>query len=225
MSELSRRALAGVIKFQAFLALMLFLPSWSLRYWEAWIYWALFSLSVLIITLHFLRHDPGLIERRLEVGPGAEPTRSQRIIQAIAGALFCALFLFAAIEHRLRGSRVPVPVVLSADGLVLLAFLIIFLVFRENSHTAGVVRVEAGQCVIATGPYRLVRHPMYAGSALLFLATPLALGSPWALTLAVALCGVMVARLVDEERLLSANLPGYDDYRRKVRYRLMPMVW
>jgi protein-S-isoprenylcysteine O-methyltransferase Ste14 len=225
VSELSRRALAGVIKFQAFLALVLFLPSWSLRYWEAWIYWALFSISVLIITLYFLRHDPGLIERRLEAGPGAEPARSQRIIQAIASVLFCALFILAAIDHRLHGSQVPIPVVLSADGVVLLGFLIVFLVFRENSHTGGVIKVEANQQVISTGPYRLVRHPMYSGSVLLFLATPLALGSPWAMIVAVALCGVVVARLVDEERLLSANLPGYDEYRRKVRYRLLPLVW
>jgi len=225
VSELSRKALAGIIKFQAFLALVLFLPSWSLRYREAWIYWVLFSISVLIITLHFLRHDPGLIERRLEVGPGAEPSRSQRIIQAIASVLLCALFVVAGLEHRLSGSWVPIPVVLSADGVVLLSFLIIFLVFRENSHTGGVVKVEANQQVISTGPYRLVRHPMYAGSALVFLATPWALGSPRALIVAVALCGVMVVRLLDEERLLSANLPGYDDYRRKVRYRPMPLVW
>jgi protein-S-isoprenylcysteine O-methyltransferase Ste14 len=225
VSELSRGALAGVLKFQAFLALLVFLPSWSLRYREAWIYWTLFSTSVLAITLHFLRHDPGLIARRLEVGPGAEPARSQRIIQAVAGALFVALFVVAGLDHRLRASTLPIPFVLVADGLVLLAFLIIFLVFRENSHTGGVVRVEAGQRVISTGPYRWVRHPMYAGSALLFLATPPALGSTWALVVAVALCAAMVVRLLDEERILSANLPGYDDYRREVRHRLVPRVW
>jgi protein-S-isoprenylcysteine O-methyltransferase Ste14 len=225
VSKLSRRALVGVLKFQAFVALLLFLSSWTLRYPEAWIYWALFCISVLAITLHFLRRDPGLIARRLEVGPGAEPARSQRIIQAVAGALFVALFVVAGLDYRFHGSVVPMPLVLAADGLVLLAFLIIFLVFRENSHTGGVVRVEAGQRVIATGPYRWVRHPMYAGSALLFLATPPALGSTWALVVAVALCAAMVVRLLDEERILSADLPGYDDYRREVRHRLVPRVW
>ena len=133
--------------------------------------------------------------------------------------------MIPGFERRLHGSAVPAPAVLAADVLVALAFLIIFLVFRENSYTSGVVTVEAGQRVIATGPYRLVRHPMYAGASLLFLATPFALGSLWAMLAAVPLCGVMVVRLLDEERFLSANLAGYDDYRREVRHRLVPLVW
>ncbi len=217
MSELSKKALGGFVKFQMFLALLLFLPAWSLRYWEAWIYWSLFAVSVLAITVYFLRHDPRLIERRLEAGPGAEPTRSQRIIQSITSVFFCALFVISGIDHRLHGSNLPVPVVLSADGLVLLAFLFVFLVFRENRHTAGIVKVEENQPVISTGPYRLVRHPMYAASVLLFLSTPFALGSPWALIVALLLCGAIVVRLRDEERFLSANLPGYDAYCRRVR--------
>ena len=116
------------------------------------------------------------------------------------------------------------PLVLAADGLVLLAFLIIFLVFRENSHTGGVVRVEAGQRVIATGPYRCVRHPMYAGSALLFLATPPCSARRGRGRRRRARAA-MVVRLLDEERILSADLPGYDDYRREVRHRLVPRVW
>jgi protein-S-isoprenylcysteine O-methyltransferase Ste14 len=207
------------------LALVLFLPAWSLRFWEAWVYWTLFSVSVLLITLYFLKYDPRLIERRLEVGPGAEREKSQVILQAIASVLLLALFVIPGFEHRLHGSAVPMPAVLTADVLVLLGFLIIFFVFRENSYTSGIVTVEAGQRVIATGPYRLVRHPMYAGAALIFLATPVALGSLWALLAAVPLCGTMVLRLLDEERFLSANLPGYDAYCREVRYRLLPLVW
>lgn len=225
MGDLSRKALGGFFKFQMFLALLLFLPAWSLRFWEAWVYWTLFSASVLLITLYFLKHDPDLIGRRLEVGPGSEPEKGQKIIQAIASLLTCALFLIPGFDHRLHWSAVPIPIVLSADVLVASGFLIIFFVFRKNSHTAGVVKVEAGQQVISTGPYRLVRHPMYAGSMLLFLATPFALGSSWALLAAVPLCGVIVVRLLDEERFLSAHLPGYDAYRRKVRYRLIPVVW
>jgi protein-S-isoprenylcysteine O-methyltransferase Ste14 len=207
------------------LALLLFLPAWSLRYWEAWIYWTLFSASMLAITGYFLKHDPRLIERRLEVGPGAEPSRSQRIIQSISGGLCCALFVVSAIDHRLRGSNVPIAAVLSADGLVLVAFVLYFRVFLENRHTAGTVKVEADQPVISTGPYRLVRHPMYAASAILFLSTPLALGSFWALIVALLLCGLVIVRLLDEERFLTANLPGYDAYCRQVRSRLIPGIW
>jgi protein-S-isoprenylcysteine O-methyltransferase Ste14 len=225
VTELSRKALGGFVRFHVILALLLFLPAWSLRFREAWIYWVLFSASVLLITLYFLKHDPRLVERRLEVGPGAERRRSQVIIQAIASVMLLALFIIPGLDHRLGWSAVPMPVVLAADALVAAGFLIIFFVFRENSYTSGVVAVEEGQRVVATGPYRLVRHPMYAGASLLFLATPFALGSPWALLAAVPLCGVMVVRLLDEERFLRANLPGYDSYCRAVRHRLLPLVW
>jgi protein-S-isoprenylcysteine O-methyltransferase Ste14 len=225
VNSLWKKALIGFIRLQVMLALLLFLPAWSLRFWEAWIYWMLFSGSVLIITLYFLKHDPRLVERRLKVGPGAEPERSQKIIQAIAGMLACALIIVPGFDHRFHWSAVPVPIVLLADVLVVLGLLIVFFVFRENSHAASVVRVEADQQVISTGPYRLVRHPMYAGAVLMFLATPFALGSLWALLVAVPLCGVVVVRLLDEERYLSVNLPGYYAYCQTVRYRLMPLVW
>jgi protein-S-isoprenylcysteine O-methyltransferase Ste14 len=225
MSGLSRRALAGYIWLHAIMALLLFLPAWSLRFWEAWIYWFLFAGSALVITLYFLKHDPRLIERRIEAGPGAERETSQKIIQVIAGLTFFALLIIPGLDHRLRWSAVPIPIVLTADGLVVAGFLIIFLVFRENSYTAGTVKVEADQQVISTGPYRLVRHPMYAGALLMLTATPLALGSLWGLIPAVMLGGVIVVRLLNEEQFLSANLAGYDEYRRKVRYRLVPFVW
>src|SRR5262249_11983051 len=104
-------------------------------------------------------------------------------------------------------------------------FWLIFRVFRENSYTSGTVTVEANQQVISTGPYSLVRHPMYAGTSLLFLATPIALGSYWALLAATTFCGALAIRLLDEERFLRENLPGYDSYCQMVRYRLVPLVW
>jgi len=225
MDALRKKALTGCIKFQLTLALFLFLPAWSLRFWEAWLYWLLFSASALILTLYFLKHDPQLIERRLEAGPVAEQEKSQKIIQAIASVLVCALFIVPGFDHRLHWSTAPTPLVLLADVSVVLGFLIVFFVFRENSYTAGTVKVEANQHVISTGPYRFVRHPMYVGATLMFLATPFALGSLWALLVAVPLCGVIVARLLNEEQYLSAHLPGYIAYCQKVRYRLLPMVW
>jgi protein-S-isoprenylcysteine O-methyltransferase Ste14 len=225
MSDRSKKALMGLVNLQVMLALLLFLPAWSLHFWEAWIFWMLFSASVLFITLYFVKHDPRLVERRLTVGPVAEPEQSQKIIQAIAGLLFCALLMVPGFDHRLHWSAVAALLVLAADVLVVLGLTIVFLVFKENSHAASVVKVEAGQHVISTGPYRVVRHPMYAGGVLAMLATPLALGSLWALLAAVPLCGAIVIRLLDEERYLSAHLPGYAVYRRKVRYRLVPLVW
>jgi protein-S-isoprenylcysteine O-methyltransferase Ste14 len=225
MSELSRKALRGFVGLEVILLVMLFLPSWSFRFWQAWIHWLVISLSSLFITLYFLKRDPHLVEGRLNVGPAAEPERRQQILQALAALLFIALFTIPGFDHRLHWSVVPVPVVLLADVIALVGYAIIFFVFKENTYAASIVRVEAGQRVIDTGPYRLVRHPMYAAGALIFFATPLALGSLWALLVAVLLSGVVVARLIDEERLLSAKLPGYDAYRRKVRFRLVPKVW
>ena len=207
------------------LALLLFLPAWTLRFWEAWLYWAVFSLAVILITLHFLEHDPGLIGRRLEAGPGAERRQSQKVIQSLASLLFCATFMVPGFERRFHPAALPVPLVLAADLLVAAGFAIVFRVFRENSYASSAIEVAAGQRVISSGPYAHVRHPMYAGAGLMLLATPPALGSRWALACVLPLCGVIVARLLDEERYLSASLPGYEEYRRKVRYRLIPHVW
>ncbi len=176
MDVLWKKALTSCIKFQLIFALFLFLPAWSLRFWEAWLYWLLFSASALILTLFFLKHDPQLIERRLEAGPIAEQEKSQKIIQAIASVLTCALFIIPGLDHRFHWSSVSAPLVLLGDGFVVVGFLIVFFVFKENSYTAGTVKVEADQQVISTGPYRFVRHPMYVGATLMFLATPFALG-------------------------------------------------
>jgi protein-S-isoprenylcysteine O-methyltransferase Ste14 len=225
MNSLTKKALLGFVRFEIIFALLLFLPAWSLRFWQAWIYWGLFSVCVLFITLYFLKYDPSLIERRLKVGPSAEQQTSQKIIQAIAGLLFCTLLIIPGIDFRLHWSAVPMPIVLTADMLVALSLCVVFFVFRENSHTGATVKVEVGQTVVSTGPYRFVRHPMYAGGLLGFFATPLALGSLWALAAAVPLCCAMVVRLLNEEQYLSEYLPGYSAYRRKVRSRLIPLVW
>jgi protein-S-isoprenylcysteine O-methyltransferase Ste14 len=225
INNLAKKAALGIVRVQFFLVLLLFVPAWSLRYWEAWVYLCLFSFSVLFITFYFLRHDPKLIARRLEVGPTAEREPSQKVIQAIAGAFSCAVFIVAGLEHRFHGSSVTMPVVIGANAIILLSLVLVFRVFQENSYTASTVRVEANQPVIATGPYAWIRHPMYAGSIVGYLATPLALGSLFATIPAVLISGMIVVRLLNEERFLSKDLPGYDAYCRQVRYRLIPHIW
>jgi protein-S-isoprenylcysteine O-methyltransferase Ste14 len=180
---------------------------------------------VIAITLYFLEHDPHLIEGRLAAGPRAEQETTQKIIQAIAAVLFSAVLIVPGLDYRFHWSQVPAALVVVGDFLLVLSLAMIFFVFRENSYAAGTIKVEAEQRVISTGPYRLVRHPMYSAALVLFLATPLALGSVWGLIMTIPLVAALIARLMDEEHYLVAHLPGYNAYRRQVRYRLVPLVW
>lgn len=179
-------------------------------------FWGIFSACSWAATLYFLTRDPALIQRRLRGGPTAEQTYRERIIQTINGLLFIGVLAVAGLDHHHRWSQAPTSIVLSSDLMVLLGFGLMCLALRENSYAAATITTEAGQQVISTGPYRFVRHPMYAGAALLLLGAPLALGSIAALPISVLLCFGIVARLLDEERYLSANLPGYKAYREKV---------
>jgi len=210
---------------QVALALMLFAPAWTLAYWQAWLYWSLSTAATFATALYFLKHDPALMRRRVDVGARVETLRSQKIIQGIGGVLFASMFLVAGIEHHVHGSRVPAALVLIADAIVLAGLALTFAVFRANTFTAATVTVEPGQRVVTTGPYASVRHPMYTASIVWFIATPLALGSPWALVPAVLMSITVALRLVDEERYLRASLQGYDAYCETVRWRLMPGLW
>jgi protein-S-isoprenylcysteine O-methyltransferase Ste14 len=225
VSAIAKKAAAGAAFLLFAIALMLFISAGSLRYWQGWLYWIVFSAAVLIVTFYFLEHDPDLVARRTSAGPVAEPTTFQKIVQAFASILFCAEMIIPGLDYRYGWSAVPLAAIMAGDLLVAAGFAIIFMVFKENTYASGVVRVEAEQRVISTGPYARVRHPMYAGGALLLLGTPLALGSWWGLAAGVALTAVIVVRLLDEERRLAAELRGYEEYRRKVRYRLLPGVW
>ena len=225
MNKLTLQSLIGLVQLILILAIFLFLPGWSLNYWQAWVFLFIFSFAVLLITLYFLRNDPKLIESRLKAGPGAEQEKSQKIIQAIASIFFILPFIISSIDHRLGLSDVPLYLVLLGDVVVALGLFIVLLVFRENSFTSATIEVREEQKVITTGPYAVVRHPMYAGAFIMLLGVPLALGSWWAFIFIFLLFGAIVWRLFEEEKFLSKNLPGYASYRQKVRYRLIPFIW
>jgi protein-S-isoprenylcysteine O-methyltransferase Ste14 len=206
-------------------ALLIFVPVWTLEYWEAWLYLLLFAAMMALIKWYLVKHDPALAERRKYTGPQFEPERSQRIIQSFGGALICAIFIVSGIEHRVHGSVVSPAAVILADAFMLVGAYVVFRTFRENSFAASTVRIEAQQPVISSGPYSWLRHPMYFGCVIGFLATPIALGSLWGMVPAVLKCGTLVARLLYEEDYLARNLAGYDAYRKSVRCRLIPHVW
>ena len=223
--DLRKRALSGVARLVASLGLLLFLPAGSVHFWQAWIFLLVFSVAVLLITFYLLSRDPDLVERRLRAGPGAERERSQKIILALASVLFTAGIMVPGFDHRGHWSQVPAAVALAGDLCVALGFLIVFLAFRENSFASATIEVSPGQRVSSTGPYRIVRHPVYAGAILIEAATPFALGSWRALVIVPFLCLAIICRLLGEEKFLAIHLPGYAEYQRSTRYRLVPWVW
>ena len=226
IASLGRRASRATLKFLLALAAMIFLPAWSLSYWQGWLFLANVTVWSVVITLYLLKRDPGLLERRLYAGPKAEEEPAQKRIQFFMAILVIALVLVSALDYGLGLSMVPWgrrDCGRSSRSPRLRHR--ILLVFRENSFASATIELAADQRVISSGPYALVRHPMYAAALVIFVGVPLSLGSWWGLLLVPPLTWLIAARLLDEERYLIKNLPGYDDYRSKVRYRLVPGVW
>jgi protein-S-isoprenylcysteine O-methyltransferase Ste14 len=207
------------------MALLIFATAGTLRYWQGWVYWSLCSLSFGGMTLDLIRNDPELLARRMDVGSRAEIRPAQKRIQAISGVAILGLLIVSALDHRRGWSNLPLGAILLGDLAVVLGSLAIHRTFRENRYTAATIRVEADQTLTDTGPYAIVRHPMYSGSLLLMFGTPPALGSAWGLVVSLLLLAMVIARLLDEERLLTRELPGYADYRARVRSRLVPGLW
>jgi protein-S-isoprenylcysteine O-methyltransferase Ste14 len=224
MDHLTRKAWLGLFVVQAVFATMLFGAAGTLAYARGWTVWTLILLCNLAITAYFLRNDRGLIERRIKAGPAAETDPSQRVIQRFASVGICTLIIVSGLDRRFGWSFQPASVAILGLAMILAGYAIIFLTFRENSFASGVIEISRGQQVVDTGLYAIVRHPMYSGALLGLVGLPLALGSWWGLTASAFLVGVLVARLLNEEAYLAANLPGYREYMARVLHRLVPFV-
>lgn len=225
MNNLNIRALRSSLLGTIAMAALLFLPAGTLHYWQAWVFMAVFVGASAAITVYLAIKDPKLLERRMNVGPSAEKETTQKIIMSFAMIGFIALFVFPAFDHRFGWSPVPSYISLSGDALIAFGFLFILLVLKVNTYGASTIQIAEGQTVISTGPYALVRHPMYAGALPLLIGVPLALGSWWGLFVLVLFMPALIWRLLDEERFLAKNLPGYVEYQNKVRNRLLPFIW
>ncbi len=225
MKTLHRKALAGILRTFAILMIALFVPVWTLRWWQAWACLAAFFVPACVISVWVAKYDPALLERRLKAGPKAEKEKGQKIVQRITGTVFLAEFLIPAFDHRFGWSRVSVFADITGDLMMVSGFMIVFAVFKENSFTSGIIEVAEDQRVISTGPYAIVRHPMYAGGLIMLLGIPLALGSWWGMLINILMIAALIWRLLDEERFLTERLPGYREYLRAVKYRLVPWLW
>ena len=207
------------------LGVLLFLPAGTFNYWQAWVFIVVFMTSVSVIGVYLSLKDPALLERRKNIGPAAEQSLAQKIIITIAILADLGMLIFCALDYRFGWSRVPPYVSLLGDVLVALGLFIDLLVFKENSYGASNIKVEEDQRVISTGPYALVRHPMYAGVLVMVIGVPLALSSWWGLAFIALVVPGLAWRIIDEEKLLKKDLPGYVEYVQKVRYRLVPYLW
>jgi len=204
---------------------LIFWPAGTFDYWQGWLFLGVFAASTTGFTVYLAIYDRPLLERRMKAGPQHEREWPQRIIVTLVLLAFLALIVLPSLDHRYAWSPVAPWVSILGDGVILLSFLFIFRVIRVNSFAASNVRVEKDQTVIDTGPYAQVRHPMYAGAIWLFFGMPLALGSWWSLGLIVLFMPLHLWRLLDEEKILRRDLPGYAEYMRRVRFRLVPFVW
>jgi protein-S-isoprenylcysteine O-methyltransferase Ste14 len=214
----------GLVEPVAF-GLILFLTAGTVNYWQAWILLAVFAISTWISSIYLLRANPAALQRRMRGGPTAETRMPQKVVIGCFWLSLATMFIVSVLDHRFGWSAVPPAVFLVGDVLVAVGLGVVMLVIIQNSYAAATVRVEAGQKLVSTGLYGLVRHPMYTGNVIMMVGIPLALGSYWALVFVVPGLLVLALRIRDEEKLLQEQLDGYRQYTQKVRYRLVPCMW
>ncbi len=207
------------------LGVLLFIPAWTLTYWQAWVFIVVFMVSVNIVGLYLSLKDPALLERRKKFGPAQEQNTAQKIIMSVALLSIVVLFVFCALDHRFGWSPTSPVISIIGDVLVALGLYINLLVFRANSYGGSTIEKFEDQNVISTGIYGIVRHPMYVGVLVMITGVPLALGSWLGLAILVITIPILAWRILDEEKLLKHDLPGYDEYTHKVQYRLVPHLW
>ena len=225
MKSLATKVLAGFMQNLAVVGLILFVPVQSWHYWQAWIFMGVYFIPQLFMIIYFLKYDPVFLQRRTKIGIISESRGVQKLIMFLMKVFMVSTLLASALDHSFSRSHIPIAFVASADALILLGLLFQFRVFLENRFAAAVIELTDGQRVISTGPYALVRHPMYSGAILVNIVTPIALGSWWGSPFALAMSGAIISRLLDEEKFLHQSLPGYGDYCQKVPCRLIPHFW
>jgi protein-S-isoprenylcysteine O-methyltransferase Ste14 len=225
MNRVHRRAFIGLLVLIVVMGTALFTAAGTLRYWQAWVFLGLYFMCSLAVTLYLAAHDPALLARRMRGGPFAEKQVSQKIIMSFASLGFIALLVVPGFDHRHGWSQMSPAMVAVGEVLFVLGWIGIFFVFRENSFGSARIELADDQKVISSGPYAVVRHPMYATAFVMLLGVSLSLGSWWGVLAMAVIVPAVIWRLLDEENFLATHLAGYADYQAKVRYRLLPPIW
>jgi protein-S-isoprenylcysteine O-methyltransferase Ste14 len=225
MTSPATRAFASTAGLFVVMALLLFGPPWTFDWWQAWLFLVVYFGSAIALTVGLSKRDPALLERRMKGGPWAEERLEQKIIMTFASLGFVFLLVIPALDRRFGWSHLPSIIPLIGNALVVLGLYGVWRVFRENSFTSARIELASDQRVISTGPYAVVRHPMYATALIMMVGIPVALGSLWGLLALAMMLPALIWRMVDEEKFLATGLPGYAEYKQKVRYRLIPHLW
>jgi protein-S-isoprenylcysteine O-methyltransferase Ste14 len=220
--KLLLNALAKFLIGLLLVGLLIFLPAGTLAYPGGLLFLGLLFIPMLAMGIVMLARARDLLAKRLDA---KEKQAAQKGVQSLAGLVFMAGFVLAGLDFRFNWSDMPLPVVIAASVIFLIGYGLYAEVMRENAYLSRTVKVEEGQTVVSTGLYGIVRHPMYLASVLMFLSIPLVMGSWYALIPFAFYPLLMVVRILDEEKLLTAELSGYEEYKRKVKYRMIPFIW
>lgn len=201
---------------------LLFLPAGTIRFWNAWLFFTLLFIPILIMGIVMLCKAPELLQKRLN---GKEKEAEQKTVTKLSGLMFLLGFIAAGLDHRFGWTSVPIWLTAAAAVLLLLSYGMYAEVMRENAYLSRTVEVQEGQKVIDTGLYGMIRHPMYTATIFLFLSIPLVLGSWISFLIFLVYPVIIVRRIRNEEAVLEVGLPGYTEYKQRVRYRLIPFIW
>ena len=201
---------------------LLFLPAGSFRYPNAWLFIGLLFIPMLILGFVLFIKAPALLEKRLNA---KEKEKTQKGVVALSALLFLAGFIVAGLDFRHGWSHIPLWGVIIASVVLLISYALYGEVMRENAYLSRTIEVQEDQKVIDTGLYGIVRHPMYAVTIWLFLSIPVVLGSLWSLLCFLPYVAVIAIRIRNEEKVLEAELSGYPEYKKRVKYRIFPFIW
>lgn len=215
-------ALAKFLLGVAVVGALIFVPAWSFRYWQGWLLMGILFVPMLIAGLMMLRKNPELLQKRLNA---KEQEAEQKTVVKLSGLLFILAFVVAGLNWRFGWWVLADWAVWVAAGLFLASYLLYAEVLRENTYLSRTIEVQENQIVIDTGLYGMVRHPMYMATTILFLAMPLVLASPISFVIMLGYIPVIVKRIKNEEKVLEKGLEGYSEYKKKVKYKLIPAVW
>ena len=204
------------------LGLLIFLPAWSLHYWQGWLLMGILFIPMFIAGMVMMVKNPELLRKRLSA---REKEKEQKTVVALTGVLFILAFVVAGLNWRFQWIVLPDWVIWTAVGIFLACYLLYAEVLRENTYLSRTIEVQEHQKVIDTGLYGIVRHPMYTATTLLFLMMPLVLGSLISFGIMLLYIPLIVKRILNEEKVLEQGLEGYADYKKRVKYRILPFIW